>query len=139
MKFEGEVVRKGKAEGKALVTEEPISFLGGINPNSGKVIEKNHELENNSIEEKILVFPHGKGSTVGSYVLHQLSLNNKAPRGIITRNAEPIVAVGAIIAEIPMVHKLNKDPIRNIEDGDIVRIDENSVEVKKNETSSRKT
>lgn len=131
MKLEGEVVWEGKAEGKALITDEPISFLGGINPKSGKVIEKEHELENNFVKEKILVFPHGKGSTVGSYVLHQLSLNGNAPQGIITQNAEPIVAVGAIIADIPMVHKLNKDPIKNIENEEIVKIDGNSVKVGK--------
>ncbi len=131
MKFEGEVVRKGKAKGEALVTKEPISFLGGVDPESGKIIEKKHELENEILKEKILVFPHGKGSTVGSYVLNQLSLNGNAPSGIITHKAEPIVAVGAIIAEIPMVHKLNKNPIKNIENGDMVKIDGNSVEVDK--------
>lgn len=131
MKFEGEVVRKGKAKGEALVTKEPISFLGGVDPETGKIIEKEHELENEIVKEKILVFPHGKGSTVGSYVLNQLSLNGNAPSGIITQKAEPIVAVGAIIAEIPMVHKLNKNPIKNIENGDIVKIEGNNVEVDK--------
>ncbi len=131
MKLEGKSVLQGKVKGEALVTDEPISFLGGIDPKSGKVIEAEHEIKNKSIKGKILVFPYGKGSTVGSYVLHQLSLNSKAPTGIITQNADPIVAVGAIIAEIPMVHKLNKNPIKNIESGDIVNIDGNSVEVSK--------
>lgn len=131
MKFEGEVVRKGKAKGEALVTKEPISFLGGVDPETGKIIEKEHELENEIVKEKILVFPHGKGSTVGSYVLNQLSLNGNAPSGIITQKAEPIVGVGVIIAEIPMVHKLNKNPIKNIENGDIVKIEGNNVEVDK--------
>lgn len=122
MKFEGEVVKDGEAEGKALVTDEPISFLGGIDPNSGKIIESDHQIEGKSVKQKILIFPHGKGSTVGSYVLYQLKSNEKAPAAIINRNAEPIVAVGAIIADIPMLHKLNRDPIKRIENGENLKV-----------------
>lgn len=131
MKLKGEIVREGKAEGKALVSKDPISFLGGVDSDSGKVIEPGNELEGKSVKDRILVFPHGKGSTVGSYVIYQLSLNEKAPAGLINRTAEPIVAVGAIIADIPMVHKLNKDPIKCIENDNIVSIQKGNVTVKK--------
>lgn len=131
MKLKGKVVREGKAEGKALVSKDPISFLGGIDPDSGKIIESGNELEGECVKNRILVFPHGKGSTVGSYVIYQLSLNEKAPAGIINRTAEPIVAVGAIISNIPMVHKLNKDPIKCIENDDMVTIRKEKVTVKK--------
>ena len=96
---------RGKVTGKALVSNVSISFFGGVNPNTGLIIEKNHPLFNKSVKNKILIFTTGKGSTVGSYILLQLAKNKKAPSAIICKEAEPIVAVGAIIAEIPMVDK----------------------------------
>ncbi len=96
---------RGKVTGKALVSNVSISFFGGVDPNTGLIIEKNHPLFNKSVKNKILIFTTGKGSTVGSYILLQLAKNKKAPSAIICKEAEPIVAVGAIIAEIPMVDK----------------------------------
>ena len=129
MILEGEVVKGGEVEGKALVTKEPISFLGGVDPETGEISERGHELEGESIKGRILVFPHGKGSTVGSYVLYQLASNGVAPAAIINRNTEAIVAVGAIIANITLIHRLNRDPIENIKDNDYVRIQNGRIEV----------
>ncbi|ADP77295.1 predicted aconitase subunit 2 [Methanothermus fervidus DSM 2088] len=97
------VISKGNAKGKPLVSNEPLSFLGGVDPKTGKVIDPRHPLKGKSIKNKILIIPGGKGSTVGSYVLYQLAKNKTAPAGIICIKAEPIVAVGAIIAKIPLV------------------------------------
>lgn len=131
MKLRGKAVMKGEAKGKALVSEEPISFLGGVDPESGRINERKHPLEGESVEGRVLVFPRGKGSTVGSYVLYQLARNGRAPAAIINREAEPIVAVGAIIADLPMVHKLDRDPLKSIESGDLVTIEGETVEVVK--------
>ena len=131
MNLEGKIVREGEAKGKALVSKEPISFLGGVDPDTGKIIEAGHALEGRSIKDKILIFPHGKGSTVGSYVLYQLATNGNAPAAIINRKAEAIVAVGAIIADIPMVHELDKDPLKEIENDDLVTVKGGSVKVEK--------
>lgn len=131
MKIKGKIVQSGEAKGKALVSEEPISFLGGINPNTGKVIESGHQLEGKSVKDKVLIFPHGKGSTVGSYVIYQLASNGTGPIAMINRVAEPIVAVGAIISNIPMVHKLDTDPIENIENEDLVTVRGETVMVEK--------
>lgn len=131
MKLKGEPIQRGEAEGEALVSEDPISFLGGLDPETGEVIEPGHALEGKSVEGKILVFPNGKGSTVGSYVLYQLDMNGKAPAGIINRETEPIVAAGAIISEIPLVHKLNRDPIETIDDEDLVTIRNEIISVEK--------
>lgn len=106
----GRKISGGTAEGMALVSHEPISFFGGVNPETGTVIEKGHELEGKSVKETVLVFPHGKGSTVGSYTLYRMKKNGVAPKAIINAEAEPIVAVGAIISDIPAVDKLEKDP-----------------------------
>lgn len=131
MKLKGKAVWKGEAKGKALVSKEPISFLGGVNPETGRVIESGHDLEGKSIKDRILIFPHGKGSTVGSYVIYQLAFKETAPSAMINRSSEPIVASGAIIAEIPLVHKLDKNPIEVISDGDLVSIEGDNVTVKK--------
>ncbi|MFH1420423.1 MAG: DUF126 domain-containing protein [Candidatus Aenigmatarchaeota archaeon] len=128
--MKGRVIFSGAVKGEALVTKENIGFLGGVNPNTGIVIEKNHELEGKCIKDKILVFPSGKGSTVGSYTMLQLKKNNVAPKAIINKEAEPIVAVGAIISEIPMVDKIDISSIRT---GDIIMLKNDEVSVSKHE------
>jgi predicted aconitase with swiveling domain len=102
-------ISRGKGKGEILLSKEPFSFLGGVDPKTGIVTEKGHELEGKSIAGKIMVFPHGKGSTVGSYVILGLAKNGKAPAAIINLEAEPIIAVGAILSKIPMVDKPEED------------------------------
>jgi hypothetical protein len=96
-------VMEGVAEGEVLFSSQPISFYGGVDPKTGVVIEKGHELEGKCIANKILVFPHGKGSTVGSYVIYALKKNGKAPAAIINEETETIIATGVILASIPCV------------------------------------
>lgn len=118
-KFRGRVIRAGRAEGVALVSPAPIGFLGGVDPETGLVVEPGHPLEGQSVAGRILVFPAGKGSTVGSYTLYRLARSGLAPAGIINRESEAIVAIGAIMAEIPMVDRI---PIEVIRTGDQVRM-----------------
>ena len=96
-------IAKGKAQGELIVSSEPISFLGGVDLETGEVIDPNHELKGEIIKDKILFIPGGKGSTVGSYVIFQMKKNNTAPKAIICIKAEPIIVTGAIISNIPMV------------------------------------
>ncbi len=117
------IVSRGRAEGSALVTSQPLSFLGSVDPMTGVVVEKGHELAGKSIKGKVLVFPSGKGSTVGSYVIYQLKKNHAAPAAMINIRTEPIVAVGAIISEIPLVDRVEKDPVMSIKTGDKVLVD----------------
>ncbi len=85
------------------MTDAPLSFLGGVDPATGTVIESGHPLHGRSIAGRVLVFPHGKGSTVGSYVLYGLARNGVAPAAIVNEEAETIIAAGALIAGIPLV------------------------------------
>ncbi|WP_288640500.1 DUF126 domain-containing protein [uncultured Methanosphaera sp.] len=117
------IISKGKDSGNALVTKDPISFLGGVDPKTGIVIDKKHELYNECITDKILVIPSGKGSTVGSYVIYQMAKNNTAPRAIICQKAEPIIAIGAIISKIPMVDNPDVDIINTINANDEITVD----------------
>ncbi|MDR2719675.1 MAG: DUF126 domain-containing protein [Nitrososphaerota archaeon] len=110
--LKGRIIYKGKAEGEALVTNMPISFYGGVDPNTGVVLEKGHELEGITIKNKILVFPQGKGSTVGSYTLYRMKKNGTAPIAMVNKETETIVAVGAIISEIPFIDKIDTTKIK---------------------------
>jgi predicted aconitase with swiveling domain len=118
--LKGRLISKGKGEGEALVTTQPISFYGGVDPNTGVVIEKGHELQGQSVSGKILVFPTGKGSTVGSYTLYRMKKNGTAPAGIVNRECETVVAVGVIISEIPCVDKID---IAKIKTGNRVQVE----------------
>ncbi len=111
MIIQGRIIYKGKVDGRALVTSQGISFFGGVDPDTGLIVERDHELEGQSIAGKILVFPTGKGSTVGSYTLYRLKYNGLAPSAIINAVCETITAVGCIIAEIPCVDQLAIDRI----------------------------
>ena len=118
--MKGRTIYKGKAEGEALVTNQPISFYGGVDPDTGTVIEKGHELKGQSVKGKILVFPTGKGSTVGSYTLYRMKKDGTAPAGIVNKECETVVAVGAIISEIPCVDKID---VAKIKTGDRIGIE----------------
>lgn len=99
----GRKIRGGSACGKALVCSAPLSFLGGVDPSTGRILDRDCDSCGRTVSGRILCFPYGRGSTVGSYAMYQLKLNGKAPAAIINRSAEPIIATGAIMSEIPMV------------------------------------
>ena len=129
MKLKGRRIYKGIAEGEAIVTKDGISFYGGVDPDTGKVVEVGHELEGQSIAGKILVFPTGKGSTVGSYTLYRMKKNNLAPAAIVNKKIDTIIAVGCIISEIPCVDKINVNKIKTGQKL-VVNGSEGTVEVK---------
>jgi hypothetical protein len=124
MKIRGRGISKGIATGKALISKQRISLLGAIDPVTGLIVDPALELCGASIANRILIFPGGKGSTVGSYVLYQLKMHGKSPCAIVNRRTDTIVAVGAIIAEIPAVDSLEIDPIEGelIADGEEVLV-----------------
>lgn len=128
--IKGRIIKNGQATGEALVSSAPIGFLGGVDPETGVIVERGHPLEGQAIAGRVLVFPTGKGSTVGSYTLYRLARNGLAPAGIVNAESEAIVAVGAIIAEIPMVDHIDIAAIRT---GDRVTIDGEDVTVEREE------
>jgi len=116
----GRVIKAGQAIGVALVSSEPIGFFGMVDAETGIVVEAGHPLQGVSVAGRVLVFPTGKGSTVGSYILYRLAKANRAPAAIINAESEPIIAVGAIISDIPMVDLVD---IGQINTGDSVSVD----------------
>lgn len=125
--MKGRTIYPGNVEGEAIVSKEPIGFYGGIDAKTGLVIEKGHELEGENVKDKILVFPFGKGSTVGSYVIYGLKKNGVAPKAIVNKETETIVATGVILAGIPCVDGIE---IEQIKTGDKLKVnaDEGIVE-----------
>ncbi|MGD8595429.1 MAG: DUF126 domain-containing protein [Anaerolineae bacterium] len=124
----GRVVKQGVAEGVALVSPAPIGFLGGVDPDSGIVIEPGHPLEGQCVTGRVLVFPTGKGSTVGSYTLYRMARGGTAPAAIVNAESEAIVAVGAIISDIPMVDQVQ---INQFKTGDRVQIDGRRIRIER--------
>lgn len=126
MILHGRSIYPGIVQGEALVSSQAISFFGGIDPETGFVVEPGHALEGQCIAGRVLVFPTGKGSTVGSYTIYRLKYNRRAPLAILNAECETIIAVGCIIAEIPCVDQL---PIHEIPDGSLVKIEHETVEI----------
>ena len=124
MEMKGRKISPGKGSGEAIVSDQGISFYGGVDPDTGVIVEKGHPLEGKSVAGKILVFPQGKGSTVGSYTMYRLAKNGKAPAAIINKECETIVAVGAIISGIPCVDKID---VSQIKEGMKVEVDNGTV------------
>jgi len=126
--FRARAISRGTGRGELLISNEPISFLSGVNPANGIIVESRHPLKGQRITGKVLAFSHGKGSTVGSYVLYALKMNGQAPVAIINEEAEPVVALGAIIADIPMVDHLDV-PLARLKNGTMVTVNGNEGEV----------
>jgi len=124
----GRGIAKGQGAGLLLVSPEPLSFLSGVDPATGIIVEKGHPLQGECITGKVLAFPYGKGSTVGSYVLYALSQNGHAPAAIINTEAEPIIATGAIIGRIPMIDRI-EIPLNRLRSGVHVLVNGNSGEM----------
>ncbi len=125
MILEGRSISKGTAEGKVLKLNGALSFLGGVDASTGELKVEN----GGNVTDRILVFPRGKGSTVGSFVMYDLKVHGKAPAAVINSSAETIVATGAVISSIPMVDSVD---VSIINEGDevIVDSDAGTVEIK---------
>ena len=118
----GRPVVPGKAQGYAVVTKAPISFFGGVNPRDGRISEKGHPIFGQKITDKVLVFPFGKGSTVGAYVIYAMAKYGTMPRAIINVETEIIIASGCALAALPLVDKLDRNPTTVIHTGDKVSV-----------------
>jgi predicted aconitase with swiveling domain len=125
----GRAVVPGAAEGEALVTREPISGWGGIDPARGRVIESRHELNGVCFTGKILVFPSAKGSSGWAGFFQSTRLLGTAPIGMIITRISSKSALGAVVTRVPAVTDLDADPCQVIKTGDWVRIDNGVVEV----------
>ncbi len=107
----------GTAEGLVAKCDRPVSFLGDVSPSEGRVVEG--DCAGLEIAGRIFVFPSGKGSTVGSYSVYGLRYHGRSPLAIVTEKPDPVVLVGAVMADIPVVYGIPHELMR---DGDRVRV-----------------
>jgi predicted aconitase with swiveling domain len=113
----------GYGEGEALVSHEPICFYL-TDPKTGIVREKTHELAGKNLANKVLVFPSGKASSVVQIDgLFKLASHNLAPQAMIVKDVETVLIVSAVLANVPLVNRLEKDPFEAIHTGDLVKVD----------------
>lgn len=120
MKLRARKISPGRAAGTALVAAAPFSFVGGVDPATGTVLDEASGLQGLRLAGHVLAFPHGKGSTVGSYVVYGLAKRGQGPAALINERAETIVATGAILGGVPMVDDVD---LGGLVTGDRVRVD----------------
>ena len=126
-KLAGCGVVPGIAKGEVLVTSQPISFWGGVDPASGLINDPRHDLFGQSVAGKVLVFPFGKGSSTGSLIMLELARVDKAPAAIVNVRTEPILATGPIVSnhfygrQIPII-SLDENSFRKLETGQVVTV-----------------
>jgi hypothetical protein len=126
----GRNVVPGSVEGQALVSHEPISGWGGIDPMRGVIIEPRHELFGVCFSGKILVFPSAKGSSGWSGFFQTTRLAGTAPAGLVIGRISAKSALGAVVTRVPAVTDLDADPCSVIATGDRVLIDNSTVQVR---------
>ncbi len=124
--LKGKGINGGSFEGEAIVSRLPFSFLGDLDVRTGKVVPAGHDIEGKSIAGKVFVFPIGKGSTVGPNIAYAAKRLGNTPAAIVCAEAEPVMAMVAIMNDIPMVANLDRDPLEVIQSGDRVIVDGNA-------------
>jgi predicted aconitase with swiveling domain len=141
----GRAVVPGAAEGTALVTKEPLSLWGGLNANTGEIIDRCHERSGEMVSGRVFVLPQGRGSSTASAVLLESVKTGKAPAAIINARLDPILALGSIIAD-ELYHKpvpivvLSQTDFDSIREGDYVIIQpDGTVQIRREKTHSRRS
>ncbi len=117
--YKGRGIVGGKAEGRALVVEGRISFLGDVDAGTGVLKMNGGE----RLVGRILVFEAGRGSTVGSYIIYGLATRGLAPAAMVVVEAEPIIITGCVLAGIPLVSGVPRSILREVSSGEILRVD----------------
>ncbi len=122
MRFRCRGLYGGRVEGIALVSRRQISFFGDIDEN-GTVVAEDSDIRGENVSGKILIFPSGRGSTVGSYMLLRLKKNGSAPLAIVNAESDLIIAAGAVIAGIVLVDRVEDEFFDTVETGNKVVVD----------------
>jgi len=123
MEIRAHTVSAGKAEGEAVVYDGPFSFLGDLDPATGKVSVPRHRLEGKSLVNKVFVFTTGKGSSGGDSVAWMAKQGGNVPAAIICLESEPVLSSAVIATGIPTVDRPEKNVLELIRTGDYVKVD----------------
>jgi uncharacterized protein len=126
--IKGRTLARGVATGEVVVLEEPLSFWGGVDAREGIVVSEHHPQFGILLRERVLVMPSGRGSSSSSSVLAEAIRLGTAPAGILLREVDPIIVLGAVVAqelygvELPVV-ALDEEDYRSLRQGDVVSVD----------------
>ena len=93
------VLVPGRASGRALVTDTPFSWWGGLNPLTGEIIDRRHPLSGAYITGRMLVFPFARGSSSTSSAMLETLRAGTAPAAIINNEVDPVVVLGDVVAD----------------------------------------
>jgi predicted aconitase with swiveling domain len=126
MEIRAHMVSAGKAEGEAVVYRGPFSFLGDLDPATGKVPVPRHQLEGQVLANKVFVFTTGKGSSGGDFAAWAAKKNGNAPAAMICLESEPVLSGAVIATGIPTVDRPDKDVFELIHTGDYLKVDATS-------------
>jgi predicted aconitase with swiveling domain len=137
--IKGRKVVGGVSEGEAIVTHDTISGWGGIDSNTGTIIERRHELVGQSFKDKVLVFPGAKGSSGWSHFFHLARVAGAAPKAMLFNIMTAKVALGAVVTRVPAMTDFDQDPLTVIETGDWVKVDADRGVVEVTKKSAAKT
>lgn len=117
------MISKGRAEAEVVVSKDALCFYL-VEPETGVVVEDNHDAKGKDISGKILMMPSGKGSSVvQADGIYKLEMHDKAPAGLIIEHADPVLVSSVIIMKVPMVHKVDKEFYEDIKEGDRIIMD----------------
>jgi predicted aconitase with swiveling domain len=125
----------GEFEGEAVVSNQPFGFWQGIDPQTGSVIDRRHDLFGTSLRNKVFVFPFGRGSTGTPGIFLEAVRNGCAPAANVNVKSEPMIVMCALLAEaffkvkIPIVDGLEGNPRDVLRTGDRLRIDGTTGEI----------
>lgn len=123
IRLKGRTVNPGKGEGQALVCRTPLSFLGELDPSTGRIISPSHEHFGQSVRGKVLVCPTGKGSSTGPSIAYLAKRSGNMPSAMVVTEVEPVLAAAILTADVPAVDRLDQDPLEAIKTGDYVKVD----------------
>ena len=123
-----QVLVSGAASGEALVLAEPLSLWGGLDPQSGTIIDQRHPDCGAQVNGRILILPAGRGSSSASSILLEAVRVGMAPAAIITAEVDSILALGAAVAremyaQAPAVVVLGPDDYAQLQTGQQISLD----------------
>ncbi len=121
--FKCHKISEGVAEAEIILSKDDVNFYM-VDPATGVMFEKGHDIEGKSVSGKIFAFPGGKASSVvQADGIYQLMMKNNQPKAMIIDYAETVLVASAIIMELPMVDKVDPEFYKEVKNGDIVRVD----------------
>jgi uncharacterized protein len=126
---EARLLVPGSARGEAVVLEEPLSLWGGMDPATGRVIDRRHPQLGRELAGKVLVMPSGRGSSSSSSILAEAIRAGTAPAAVLLHEPDPIIVLGAVVAEELYGRSIPVGVVSSgaIGDGDVVEIDGSTI------------